>query len=196
MFKDLYAYLYHTAPEGGIPLKGTGIVLGLALLAAHLWVLKNGPQTKAFLKGFPRNYACGAALLTVDFIWAMLLLTQMDMGEFFGLRKWFIFALPIGFVGMLLYVKEFLAVRALGALALLAAGPVLTAAYLQPPVERLLLPILAYVWILAGLFMVGMPFLLRDWIAWITAREARWNVAVWGGIGYGALMLILAITTY
>lgn len=33
MFQDLYDYLYHQADQGGIPLKGTGIVLGLLLVA-------------------------------------------------------------------------------------------------------------------------------------------------------------------
>lgn len=196
MFEDLYTYLYHTSPDGGIPLKGTGIVLGLGLLLVHLWMWKTGPQMKAFLKGFPRNYPWGAALLTVDFLWGMLILSNMDMGEFFWLRRYFLIAVPLGYVGMLVFVQEFLSVRALGALGLLAAGPVLNAAFLQPPVTRLVLPILAYGWILSGLFLVGMPFLLRDWINWVIAKDSRWNIAVWGGVAYGALMLVLAVTTY
>ena len=34
MFADLYDYLYHQSPTGGIPLKGTGIVVALALIVA------------------------------------------------------------------------------------------------------------------------------------------------------------------
>jgi hypothetical protein len=196
MFEDLYKYLYHLHPEGGIPLKGTGIVLGLLLLAAHLLAWKKGPEAKAFLKAFPRSYFWGVVLLTVDFFWGMLILMNMDMGEFHHLRMKFALAVPLGFIGMLIYVKEFLAVRALGALMLLAAGPVLAAAFLQPPVTRLLLPILAYAWILAGLFFVGMPFLMRDWITWVVAKESRWRLAIWAGVAYGALLLVLAVTTY
>lgn len=196
MFTDLHNYLYHLDPTGGLPLKPTGIALGLALLGSHLWALKNATATKAFLKAFPRNYGLGAALLTLAFFWGMMCLFNIDMGEFYFLRRWFLMLVPIGFVLVLFYVKEFLAVRALGSLMLLAAGPVLAAAFLQPPVTRLLLPILAYAWILVGMFFVGMPFLMRDWINWLLARESRWNLAVWSGIGYGALMLVLAIFTY
>lgn len=196
MLTDLHNYLYHLEPTGGIPLKGTGIVLGLALLATHLLAWKKGDAAKDFLKGFPRNYGWGVALLSIGFIWGMMCLFNMDMGEFFFLRKYFLMAVPVGFVLVLIYVKEFLAVRALGSLMLLAAGPVLAAAFLQPPVTRLLLPILAYVWIIAGMFFVGMPFLMRDWITWLLAKPVRWNVAVWSGIAYGALMLVLALTTY
>jgi hypothetical protein len=126
----------------------------------------------------------------------MMVLAYMDMGEFFFLRKWFLTLVPIGFVLVLVYVKEFLAVRALGSLMLLVAGPVLASAFLQPPMTLLLLPILAYAWIISGMFFVGMPFLMRDWTTWLLAREGRWRLAVWSGIAYGAALLLLAITTY
>jgi hypothetical protein len=79
---------------------------------------------------------------------------------------------------------------------LLAAGPVLAAAFLQPQTSRLLLPILAYAWIFAGMFFVGMPFLLRDAITWVTATDARWRLAVWSGIVYGVALLLAALFAY
>lgn len=196
MFKDLHDYLYHLAPTGGLPMKPVGIVLGLALLASHLWAWKNADKTKAFLRAFPRHYGYGALLLTIDFIWGMIVLANMDMGEFFFLRKWFLTLVPIGFVAVLIYVKEFLSVRALGCLMLLVAGPVLASAFLQPQLTRLLLPTLAYVWIIAGMYFIGMPYLMRDWIGWLLAKEGRWSLAIWSGVAYGAALLVLAVTTY
>jgi hypothetical protein len=63
-------------------------------------------------------------------------------------------------------------------------------------VSRLLLPILAYVWVIVGMFLVGMPFLLRDWIGWLTANPLRWSFAAWSGVVYGALMLVAALLWY
>lgn len=196
MFADLYDYLYHLAPTGGIPLKGTGIVVALALILSHGWVLKNKAAAQAFLKTFPRDYKWGAILLTIDFLWAEFALANMDMGEFFNMRNTFMMIVAGGYFGVLTYVKEFLAVRALGSLLLLVAGPVLTAAFLQPPVSRLLLPILAYVWIIVGMFFIGMPFLMRDWVNAVIAKPQRWNLAVYGGIAYGALLLVCALLFY
>ncbi|OYW71769.1 MAG: hypothetical protein B7Z37_26795 [Verrucomicrobia bacterium 12-59-8] len=196
MFPDLYDYLYHLAPTGGIPLKGTGIVVALALILTHVWVLKNTAKTQAFLKAFPRNYTWGVILLTIDFIWSEFALVNMDMGEFFNMRDKFMVIVAGGFVAVLIYVKEFLAVRALGALLLLVAGPVLTAAFLQPPLSRLLLPILAYVWIITGMFFIGMPFLMRDWVDTLIAKPQRWNLAVYSGIAYGVALLAAAILFY
>lgn len=196
MFKDLHDYLYHLSPTGGLPMKPVGIVIGLALLLSHLWAARNAEKTKAFLRAFPRHYGWGALLLTIDFIWSMVVLANMDMGEFFFLRKWFLTLVPIGFVLVLAFVREFLSVRALGSLMLLVAGPVLASAFLQPQLTRLLLPALAYVWIIAGMFFVGMPFLMRDGINWILAKEVRWQLAIWSGVGYGAALLVLALFTY
>jgi hypothetical protein len=196
MFKELHDYLYHLAPTGGLPMKPVGILLGIALLVAHVWAWKNGDKTKTFLRTFPRHYGWGALILTIDFAWAMMVLANMDMGEFFFLRKWFLILVPIGYFLVLTYVKEFLSVRALGSLMLLVAGPVLASAFLQSQMTRLLLPLLAYAWIISGLFFVGMPYLMRDGITWLLAKEGRWNLAVFSGIGYGLVLLVLAILTY
>ena len=196
MFADLYDYLYHQAPSGGIPLKGTGIVVALALIAAHGWALKNTASTQAFLKTFPRTFKWGVILLTIDVIWSVFALSNMDMGEFYDKRRIFIMVTIGGYVAVLIYVKEFLAVRALGALMLLVAGPVLTAAFLQPQTSRLLLPILAYVWIIVGMYFIGMPFLMRDWINWVVAKPQRWKLATYSGIAYGVVLLVTALLFY
>ena len=192
MLEDLYNYLYHQTESGGIPLKGTGIVVGLALIAGHLIALLKAAQVKAFLKAFPRNYFWGVVLLSIAFVWGMMCLSNMDMGEFYTLRKWFLIIVPIGFVLVLTNMKEFLSVRALGCLMLLVGGIVLEAAFLQAPASRLLLPCVAYVWIIAGMYFVGMPFLMRDGVNWITAQDQRWKLAAIGGIVYGIAVLVAA----
>lgn len=196
MFQDLYDYLYHLAPQGGIPLKATGIVLGVLLLAVHLVALLRSEAVQGFLRQFPRSYKWGVILLSIDFIWSMLIISYMDMGEFYNLRSKFLLLLPVAFVLVLIFVKEFLAVRALGALLLLVSGPVLTAAFLQPPASRMLVPILAYAWIIAGMYFVGMPFLMRDWVNWITQTTGRWKLASLGGVVYGAVMLVVAVVAW
>jgi hypothetical protein len=196
MFQALYDYLYHQNEQGGIPLKGTGVLISLGLLSAHIWAFLNTDATQSFLRKFPRDYKWGAILLTIDFFWAMLLMSYMDMGEFFHLRSWFLMIIPVAFALVLIFVREFLAVRALGALMLLVSGPVLTAAFLQPPASRILIPILAYAWIITGMFFVGMPFLMRDGVNWITNTTTRWKIAVISGIAYGAVMLVVALVDW
>ena len=92
----------------------------------------------------------------------------MEMGEFANFRRPLLIILPVGFILVLRFVDEFLAVRALGILCLLAAEPLLDAAFLRPETSRLLVTVLAYLMIVAGLIWVTMPYLLRDQINWST----------------------------
>ena len=114
-------------------------------------------------------------ILAVDTLWALWLVSNMDLGEFCQYRTLLQIGVPVAFVLTLIFVDEFLAVGALGMFALLAAEPVLSAAFLRPEIARLLLVVLAYVWLTLGLFWVGMPYVLRDQIAWITKNGPRFR---------------------
>ena len=106
------------------------------------------------------------------------------------------FGVPIAFVLTLMFVEEFLAVRALGMFTLLAAEPMLSAAFLRPETSRLLLVIFAYVWLTLGLFWVGMPYVLRDQIHWITKNRARFRALTLAGLVYGLVVLVCAVAVF
>ncbi len=195
--QSLYDYIFHQQPDGGgLPMKAVGMILGLALLLSHVWAIIRAEQTMAFAKVFPRHRVAGIAILVVCMVWSWFLVSCMDMGEFFTWRRWLMMLVPISFFLVVTFVPEFLAVRALGTLLILAASPVLHAAFLHPQISRLLLPILAYVWAIAGMFLVGMPYLLRNAIEWVTKTEARWKAAAIGGAAYGAILFVAAVLTY
>jgi hypothetical protein len=149
-----------------------------------------------FLPRFPRSQAAGAALLTIDLVWSFWLLATMEMGEFSAFRRPLLIILPVGFILVLRFVDEFLAVRALGIFCLLAAEPLLDAAFLRPETSRLLVTVLAYLMILAGLFWVTMPYLLRDQIHWSTMTAGRWRLLSGLGFVFGAAILVCAFVAY
>lgn len=179
-----------------LSLQFTGIVVGLLLIAAHVYALAVPGRTKSFLHALPRSRTWGTALLAISAVWAFWLVWTMDLGEFQRLRTALIVAVPAGAVLTWRFVDEFLAVRALGILALLAAEPLLEAAYLRPELSRLLLVLLAYAWILSGLFLVGMPYILRDLIAWVIGQRARFRQAAIAGFVCGLAILACAITLW
>ena len=180
--------IYHFSLHAAGLAAGAILVL-LSLLALFLPV-------KNFLPHFPRSYRAGVILLSVDLVWSFWLLSTMEMGEFASFRRPLLFAHPIGFVLVLKFVDEFLAVRALGILCLLAADPLLEAAFLRPEVSRLLVAVLAYLLIIAGLFWVTMPYLLRDQISWGTRDSARWRILSAIGFLFGAAILVCAFAIY
>ena len=75
---------------------------------------------QAVAQRFPRSRVAGFVLLTIALLWTFWLLATMEMGEFASFRRPLLIALPIGFLLVLRFVDEFLAVRALGILFLLA----------------------------------------------------------------------------
>ena len=177
-----------------LSLQTAGLVAGgfLILLSALAFVA----PVRKWLPQFPRSRAAGATLLTIDFIWSFWLLSTMEMGEFSNFRRPLQIILPIGFFLVLGFVDEFLAVRALGMLCLLAAEPLLDAAFLQPEMSRLLVTALAYLMIVAGLFWVTMPYLLRDQIGWTSRHGARWGIISGCGVLAGLAIFVCALTVY
>lgn len=177
-------------------LQAVGLTVGLLLVAAHALALAAPAPVQTFLRTLPRSRFWGTALLAISALWAFWLVRTMDLGEFAHLRTLMTVAIPVGAVLTWHFVDEFLAVRALGILCLLAAEPPLEAAFLRPEISRLLLVTLAYAWIVAGLFLVGMPYVLRDLIAWITSRQAIWRGFALVGLLWGAALLTCALTLW
>ncbi len=191
MIQSLYDFLYVDNS-----LKVTGLVLGVALLAGHLTALFQPRPVQQFLTALPRSRPLGLVLLTLAAAWALLLTSHMDMGEFYTWRGRIQLIVIVGFILVARNVDDFLSVRAVGCLMLLAATPVLEAAFLKQPVSRLLLPTLAYGWILVGMLWVGLPYLMRDQISWATRSPARWFSLCALGAGYGAAILVCAVLFY
>jgi hypothetical protein len=179
-----------------LSLRTVGLIIGLLLLATHLIALLRPEQTKGWLLRLPRSRPLGVGLLAIDAVWTYWLVSNMDLGEFSQIRTYLQIGVPIVFVLTLFFVDEFLAVRALGIMALLGAEPILSACFLRPETARLLLVILAYGWLTLGLFWVGMPYLLRDQITWITTKGSRFKAATLAGLAYGLVVLACAVVVF
>jgi hypothetical protein len=179
-----------------LSLQAAGIIAGvLLLLVSAPGLLKPDFARRAALR-FPRSRLFGVSLLTLDLLWSFWLLATMEMGEFSSFRRPLLIVLPIGFFLVLKFVDEFLAVRALGILCLLAAEPLLEAAFFRYETSRLLVTVFAYLLIIAGLFWVTMPYLLRDQINWSARNSSRWRLMHGVALLYGAAILAFAITSY
>src|SRR6185436_112057 len=116
-----------------------------------------GREVREWLRNFPRNREAGVVLALVAGAWIIFLVKMMDLGDFDPWRNTVLIGTPLAAALAILFIPDFLAVRALGACALLAAEPLLESAFLREETVRLLLVSLVYVWVVAGMFWVGMP---------------------------------------
>jgi hypothetical protein len=93
------------------------------------------------------------------------------------------------------YLPDFLAVRGLAVITLLAGTPLLGAAfgeYDQP--QRLFMVTAVYIALALALYLGAAPFRLRDFFQWLFARPGRSRVLGGGLLGYGVLLAIVAFT--
>lgn len=177
-------------------LRTVGFAAGIFLVVVHAVALAIPDRVRDSLKFFPRSRPAGLFLCSFAALWAFWLAATMDLGEFTPQRTLICGVILAGAVMVPMFAEEFLAVRALGILALLAAEPLLGAAFLRPEQSRLLLVVLAYLWATAGLLMVGAPYLLRDAIGWVTAARSRFLLVAGSGAAYGAALIVVSLLYY
>jgi hypothetical protein len=178
-----------------LSLHTAGVIAGAFLVVLGVLGLMK-PDFAQVVKQFPRSRFAGVVLLTICLGWTFWLLATIQMGEFSSFRRPLLIALPIGYVLTLFFVDEFLAVRALGILCLLVAEPLLDAAFLRYETSRLFVTVFAYLLIIAGLFWVAIPYVLRDQLNWIARSVFRWRCLHAIELIYGGVLLGFAFTQY
>ena len=190
-------------PYEMIPLFTAGVVVGLWLIVSHSLMLAQPTLVQGWLKKFPRNVLSWQIILGIGLAWFWLLVApegmgklsalRMDLGEFNNVKPLLRLLTPVALVLVSMSVRDFLAVRALGLLGLMVAAPLLDSAFLKDPSSRLLIPIFAYALLTKSMFWVGMPYLFRDAVTWVTATPARWRFASFCGLVYGLATLLCAL---
>jgi uncharacterized protein YjeT (DUF2065 family) len=120
----------------------------------------------------------------------------MDLGEFNKVKTYLMIGVPLFCIGMIIYVREFLFVRGLGLCLLMASAPLLYASDFEEAPLQFLMPAVCYLMIIKGLYFVGMPYLFRDWVNWVTASDTRWRGLALGGLALGLVFMTLGLTAW
>lgn len=196
-------------PYEKLTLVQIGWPVAIYLIGLHLFMLIKADFCKQWLQKLPRHYNAGVLFMGLGLGWFWLIVApdknsifpvlsklSMNLAEFNALKKTLQIAVPLFFVGMCLYVREFLFVRGLGLLALMAAGPILIGCMFKDEPTRVILPIFAYIMLTVGMYCVGMPYLFRDAVKWVVAQDLRYKALVWAGLLYGVAVLVCTLCFY
>lgn len=168
---------------------------GLFLIALGMPLLIGSSRAIAALKAMPRSQSAALVFFGAGaawFLWNVWHLSPADFGNYRTL-------LTIGFgaVAVLAFkcVPDFLAVRGLCVLVLLAATPLLGAAYMEyEHPQRLFMVTLVYVLIALAIWLGASPFRMRDFFEWLFARANRWRGFGAALVGYGVLLTLVSFT--
>ena len=165
---------------------------GLILVAVGGALLSGNTLVSSSFKSFPRSTNATLVFFGAAsgwFLYRVWNLSPADFGEY-RLPLFIGFAL----VAALSYwcVPDFLAVRGLAALVLLAASPILDAGYMNYQPQVYPLKVFVYLCIALAIWIGASPYRLRDFLEWLFRTSDRPRVIGSALLGYGVLLGIMA----
>jgi hypothetical protein len=164
---------------------------GLFLAVLGALFLFGGPKVSSTAKALPRSQRGALVFFGAGALWFLWRVSQLGESDLIFVQKpWPVMAF-FGVLAVLafLYTPDFLAVRGLSVLMLLAAEPLLYAAYMEwSHPQRLLMVTAVYVGLAAALYLAAAPYRLRDFFDWLFRQPSRPRVL-------GAIVLAWGLAT-
>ena len=112
-------------------------------------------------------------LAALCLVWSALWICVMPLGPLMIVRDLLWLLLPLAIAAVWIFIPELLACRAAGGLLVLVPAPMLSAAAWHPSVWRYAVILYAYAMIVAGMYYIALPWLLRDHIDWAHRHPRR-----------------------
>jgi hypothetical protein len=167
----------------------------LALLGGLL--LWNDPRVSSTARALPRSHRAAQLFFGIAAVWFLWRLSNLGESDLIFFKT----PLPVmGAFGLLtvlafIYTPDFLAVRGLAVLMLLAAEPLLYAAYMEyGHPQRLLLVTAVYIGLALALYLAAAPYRLRDFFDWLFKSRGRSRLIGVILLAYGLATAAAALT--
>jgi hypothetical protein len=168
---------------------------GILLLALGAGLLSGRSSVKAALRAFPRSPAATVVLFGIGSIWFLGRVWHLSAADFGNYRVILFVAFALIALLAFKYVPDFLAVRGLAILILLAAAPLLEAGYMiYEPWTIYLYKVLVYLGIALALYLGAAPYRMRDFLEWLFRTAGRPRALGAALAAYGLLLIIAAFT--
>ncbi len=180
----------------GIPLSTLSVALGLIVALPHVYGVTKPGAFAALARKFPRHTTLGWGLMLAATAWFLCYVSQENVTDFASMKKVFYLVFAGVGIGTCIFVQDFLPVRGLAALLLLAAKLMVDSARWVDSEWRLLITAWAYVWIIAGMWFTISPWRLRDLIHWSVATERRTRLVCAARVAFGLFVILLGLTVF
>jgi hypothetical protein len=168
---------------------------GLFLVLLGGLLFWNGAAVAA--KALPRSTAATWVLFVLGAVWFVWRLSRTGESDLIFFKTPTPVMLGFGVLAVLsiIYTPDFLAARGLSILMLLAAEPLLYAAYMEwTHPQRLLMVTAVYLGLTAALYLAAYPFRLRDFFDWLFRTPGRPKLVGATLVAYGLATSAAAFT--
>ena len=179
-----------------LKLSTLSVILGLIIALPSLFGMLKPKRFAEAVRGFHRQTAIGYILMLLGTAWFLYYVSQESVSDFASMKK--IFYLLFGAVGIgtCLFVKDYLPVRGLAVLFLLAAKLMVDTARWEDTEWRLVIATWAYALAVAGMWFTISPWRLRDILNWSVATESRTRLTSGVRVAFGVFVILLGLTVF
>jgi len=118
-------------------------------------------------------------------LWFLYILSQLGEADFGNIKGMLMLVFGGAGLAAFFYLNDFLSVRGAAVLALLLSREAVDSAFMQDPSSRLVLVSLAYLTVIAALYLGAIPYRLRDFFTFLYAAPVRARI-------FGAVMILAA----
>jgi hypothetical protein len=172
------------------------ILIGVGISIPQIYGLMNPAGFTRGVRKFPRSLLPGYILMAIGAAWFLSNLNRETISDFANYKK----VMLLGFASLAfltcIFVRDFLAVRGLAIVLLMLASFTLNTTRWADTPWRLVLVVLAYFWVLAGMWFTVSPWRLRDILDWMTADEKRVRVGSAVRLLLGLFIIALGLTAF
>ena len=172
------------------------ILLGAGIAIPQVWALMKPAEASAALRKFPRSEAWGYLLMAIGAGWFLYRLNQEAIAEFAAYKSYMLLGFGAVAVAACFFVPDYLAVRGMCITTLMLCAFILSKTRFVDTPWRLVLVVMAYVWIVAAMWWMISPWRCRDIIAWATATPQRLRAIAATRLAFGLLVIVLGVTAY
>jgi hypothetical protein len=179
-------------------LSNLAIALGLIIALPSVFGVLRPAAFAAAARKFPRYTPVGYLLTLAATCWFLYYLSIESVADFTSFKP-ALYALFAGVgVGTCLFVRDFLPVRGLAALLLLAGKLMVDTGrpHLGETHWVLVIQVWAYLWVIAGIWWTISPWRLRDIINWATADERRTRLLNGIRLSFALFVVALGLTVF
>jgi hypothetical protein len=170
------------------------LALGVFMIATHGWALLKPSAAIPFVRGFHRNHALGVVFMLLAAAWLEYNTINEDLSDIDKMKPALLALFPALGIGACFVVRDFLAVRGLGAFLLMASWYVLDTIRWHDSLWRDAVSGWMYVWVIFAFWTTLSPWKVREWTGWLTAVEGRFKAAAGAGVAWGLFVSVLALT--
>ncbi|HWN94829.1 MAG TPA: hypothetical protein VNT99_07340 [Methylomirabilota bacterium] len=179
-----------------LKLSTLSIILGLIVALPSVFGLLKPKAFAEAVRKFPRHTAVGYVLMLLGTAWFLYYVSQESVADFASMKKIFFLLFGAVGIGACFFVKDYLPVRGLAVLLLLAAKLMVDTARWEDTEWRLVIATWAYAMAIAGMWFTISPWRLRDILNWSVATESRTRVTSGLRMAFGLFVVVLGLTVF